>query len=116
MTIYSTLNVKSFNSQLNKLQSRIKSGTGVNLKLSSNVLGVSNDENNCPHKLLLTTKQVSKLRKAFANGSLANIKLSKTQLHKIGQSGWFLGRLLGPLLKIAWPLIKFVLKPSAKNV
>ena len=36
---------------------------------------------------------------AFANNSLANIKLSKTQLHKIAQSGGFLGKLLGPLLK-----------------
>ena len=40
-------------------------------------------ENNFPHKLLLTNTQVSKLRKAFANNSSANIKLSKTQLHKI---------------------------------
>ena len=49
--------------------------------------------------------QVSKLCKAFANDSSANIKLSKTQLHKIGQSGGFLGRLLGPLLKTGLPLI-----------
>ena len=40
-----------------------------------------------------------KLCKAFANNFSASIKLSKTQLHKIGQSGGFLGRLLGPLLK-----------------
>ena len=49
--------------------------------------------------LLLTNTQVSKLRKAFANNSSANIELSKTQLHKVGQSGGFLGRLLEPLLK-----------------
>ena len=36
------------------------------------------------------------LRKAFANGSSANAKLSKTQLHKIGGSGEFLCRFLGP--------------------
>ena len=49
----------------------------------------------------LTNTQVSKLLKAFAKGSLASInrKLSKTQLFKIGKSGGFLGRLLGPLLK-----------------
>ena len=41
------------------------------------------------HKLLLTNTQVSKLRKAFANNPSANIKLSKTQLHKVGQSGGF---------------------------
>ena len=37
-------------------------------------------------------------------------------MHKIGQSGGFLSRLLGPLLKIGWLLIGNVLKPSAKNV
>ena len=69
------------------------------MKLSSNVVGDSNDENNFPHKLLLSNTQVLRFRKAFANNSLANIKLSKTQLHKGGQSGGFLGRLLEPLLK-----------------
>ena len=69
------------------------------MKISSNVVGDSDDENNFPHKFLLTNAQVSKFRKAFANGSLADIKLSKTQLHKIGQSGRLLGRNLGPLLK-----------------
>ena len=87
------------NSQLNKLKLGIKNGTEITLKISSKVVGDSNDENNFPHKLLLINAQVSKLRKAFANGSSANIKLSETQLHKIGQSGEFLGRLLGPLQK-----------------
>ena len=45
-----------------------------------------------------------------------NIKLSKTQLHKIGQSRRFLGRLLGPLLSTELLLIKNVLKPLAKSV
>ena len=66
------------NSQLNKLKSGIKNGTEVTLKLSSNVVGDSNDENNIPHKLLLINTQVSKLRIAFENNSSANIKLSKT--------------------------------------
>ena len=38
------------------------------------------------------------------------------QLGKIEQSGEFLGRLLGPLLKNGLPLIKNVLKPLAKSV
>ena len=42
--------------------------------------------------------------------------MSKTQLHKIGQSEGFLGRLLGPLLKTGLPLIGNVLKPLAKCV
>ena len=76
----------------------------------------SNDETNFPHKLLLTNTQGSKLRKAFANGLPANIKLSKAQLHKIGQSGGFLGRLLGPLLKTGLPSIGNVIKPLAKSL
>ena len=60
MTQYNTLSVKLSNSQLNKLKSGIKNGTEVTLKLSSNVGGDSNDENNFPHRLLLTNTQVSK--------------------------------------------------------
>ena len=100
MTQYNTLNIKLSNSQLNKLKSGIKNGTEVTLKLSSNVVGDFYDENDFSHKLLLTNTQVSRLCKAFANDSSINIKLSKTQLHKIGKSGGFLGRLLGPLLKL----------------
>ena len=44
------------------------------------------------------------------------MKLSKTQLSKIGQSGEFLGRLLGPLIKTGLSLMKHVRKPSAKNI
>ena len=76
-----------------QLKFGITNGTEVTLKISSNVVGDSNDENDFLHNLLLTNTQVSQLQKAFANGLSANIKLSKTQLHKIGQSGGFLGRL-----------------------
>ena len=86
------------------------------MKLSPNVVGDSNDENNFLHKLLLTNTQVSKLRKAFANNSSANTKLSKTQLHKIGQSGGCLSWILGTLLKTGLLLIKNVLKLLAKSV
>ena len=86
------------------------------MKLLSNVVGDSNDENNFPHKLLLTNTQASKFRKALANGSSANIKLSKIQSHRIGHSGWFLGRLLGPLLKTVLRLLGNELKPLAKSV
>ena len=65
---------------------------------------------------MIINKQVSKLYKAFENGLSANIKLSKTQLQKIGQSGAFLCRHLRPLLKIGLPLIGNVLKSLAKNV
>ena len=64
----------------------------------------------------ITYTQVSKLCKVFENNSSANIKLSKTQLHKIGQSGSFLGSLLGPLIKYGSPLIGNILKLWAKGV
>ena len=76
---------------------------------------IGGNESNFPHKLLLTNRQVLILRKAFANNSSTNIKLSKTQLSKMIQSGGFLGRLLGPLLKTGLPLIKNVIKPLAKS-
>ena len=57
MTQYINLNRKLSNLQLNKLKSGIKNGTKVTLKISSNVLVDSNDENNFPHKLLLSNTQ-----------------------------------------------------------
>ena len=112
MTQYNSLNVKLSNSQLNKLKSAIKNETEVVLRLSSNMIG--NNETNFPHELLLTDRQVSSLRKSFANNSSADIKLSKTQLSKMIQTGGFLSRLLGPLLKSGLPLIKNIIKPLAK--
>ena len=114
MTQYNSLNVNLLNSQLNKLRSAIKNENEVVLRLSSNMIG--DNETNFSQKLLLTNRQVSNLRKAFANNSSADIKLSKTQLSKIVQSGGSLGRLLGPLLKTGLLLIKNVIKPLAKRV
>ena len=75
----------------------------------------SNDNTNFPLELLLTNRQVANIRKAFANHSSIDIKLSKTQLSKMIQSGGFLGNLLGklagPLMKLAMPLAKNVLAP-----
>ena len=72
MTQYTTLNVKLLNLQLNKLKSGIKNNNEILLKFTLNIFGDSNDENN------------SKAHQTFANDSSANIKLSKTQLHKTG--------------------------------
>ena len=73
---------------------------------------IGNNEIDFPHQLLLTNRQLSNLCKAFANHLSADIKLSKTQLSKMIQSGGLLGRLFGPLLKTGLPLIKNVIKPS----
>ena len=104
MTQYNNLNVKLLNSQLNKFKSAIKNETEVVLRFSSNMIG--DNETNFLHKLFLTNRQVSNLRKAFANNLSTDIKLSKTQVSNMTQSGGFLGWLLGSLLKTGLPLIE----------
>ena len=68
------------------------------------------DRNDLPHKLLLTTRQRTKLRNAFNNNMSTDLKLSKAQISKIIQSGGFLESLLsklaGPLMKVAVLLAK----------
>ena len=76
------LNVKLPNLQINQLKSEIKNGTEVTLKILSNVVGNSNDENNFTNKFLLTNAQASRLSETFENNSLANIKLTETQCIK----------------------------------
>ena len=78
MTQYNSLNVQLSTSQLKKLKFAIKNETEEVLRLSSNMIG--DDETNFPHKLLLTNRQVANLRKAFADKSSTDIKLSKTQI------------------------------------
>ena len=113
MTQYNSF--KLSNSQLNKFKSaKIKNEIEAVLRLSPSMIG--DNRTNLPHQLLLTNRQVAKIRKAFANNSSIDIKLSKAQLLKTIQSGRFLGRLLGPLLKTGLPLIKNVIKPLAKSV
>ena len=114
MTQYNSLNLKLSNSQLNKLKSAIKNESEVVLRLSSNM--ISDNETNFPYKLLLSNRQVANLCKAFANHLSKEIKLSKTQLSKMIQTGGFLVRLLGSLLRTGLPLIKNVIKPLAKSV
>ena len=82
----------------------IKNDAETVLRLSSNM--IRDDETNFPHKLSLTNRQVSNLRRASANYLSADIKLSKAQLSKMIQSGGFLGTLLGPLRKTGLSLIK----------
>ena len=67
MTQYNSLNVKLSNSQLNKLKSAIKNETDVVIRLSPNMIGDSNDIANFMYELLVTERQISSTRKAFAN-------------------------------------------------
>ena len=78
MAQYNNLNVWLSDSKLNKLKSGIKNKTEVTLKLLSNLVGYSYEEDKFPHNFLLTNTQVLRLREAFAINSSANINLPKT--------------------------------------
>ena len=107
MVEYNTVNAKLSNSQLNKLKSAVKNRQGTTLRMNAKMFNA----NNLPRELLLTTRQTTKLRNGIENNMSTDIKLSKAQTSKIIQSGGFLGKLLGPLLKTGLPLLKSVIKP-----
>ena len=107
MVKYSKVDCKLTNVQINKLKKAVRATLRLDIR------NFNKDE--YPHELLLTTRQNTKLRNALNNNSATDIKLSKTQIKKIIQSGEFLGKLLtkltGPLMKVALPLVKNILAP-----
>ena len=106
MVEYSKVNVKLSDTQLKKLKTAVKDKTGTTLRISLKMF----NGNDLPHKLLLTTRQKTKIRNAFNNNMSTDLKLSKAQISKIILSGGFLGLLLckltGPSMKVAIPLAK----------
>ena len=112
MVEYKNINAKLSDSQLNKLKSAVKNKQGTTLRMNAKMFS----GNNLPHELLLTTRQTTRIRNAIESNMATDIKLSKAQISKIIQSGGFLGKLLGPLLKTGLPLIKNVIKPLAKSI
>ena len=111
MVEYSKVNIRLSDTQLKKQKTAVKDNTGTTLWINLKMF----NGNDLPHELLLMTRQKTKLRNTFNNNMSADIKLSKTQITKIIQSGGFLGSLLsklaGPLVKVAIPLAKNVLAP-----
>ena len=107
MVKYNTVNDKLSNLQLNKLKRVVGSNEGTTLRINARMF----NSNNLPRELLLTIRQTTKLRNAIESNMSTDIKLPKAQISKIIQSGGFLGKLLGPLLKTGLPLLKSVMKP-----
>ena len=107
MVEYSKVNGKLSDIQLRKLKTAVKDKKGTTLRISLNMF----NGNDLPHELLLTTR----LRNAFNNNILTDLKLSKAKISKIIQSRGFLGSLLsklvGSLMKVAIPLAKNLLVP-----
>ena len=106
MVEYSKVNVKLTDTQPKKLKTAAKNKTGTTLRITLKML----NGNDLHHKLLLTTRQKTKLRNAFNNNISTDVKLSKAQISKIIHSGGFLvsllSKLAGPLIKVAIPLEK----------
>ena len=76
MVEYDKVNVKLSDLQFNRQKTAVKNNAGVILRMNIKMF----NENNLPHELLLTTRQKPKLRNAFENKMLTNIKLSKAQI------------------------------------
>ena len=100
MVEYIKVNVELSDAQLKKLKTSVKKKTGKTLRISLKML----HGNDLPHKLLLTTRQKTKLRNAFSSIMSTDLTVSKAKISKIIQSGGFLGSLLsklvGPLMKV----------------
>ena len=105
------LNIKLIDTQLKRLTTAAKNKTETNLRMSLKMI----DGDNLPRELFLTTRQRTKLRNTFQNKTSTDVKLSKAQISKRIQSGWFFGSLLckfaGPLMKVAIPLAKNNIAP-----
>ena len=84
MAEYSQANAKLSKTKLKKLKTAVRNKTGMTLRMSLKMF----DGNDIPHELLLTTKRM-KLRNAFNNNVSTDLKLSKTQISKVIQSGGF---------------------------
>ena len=61
MVEYNKVNVKSSDTQLEKLKNAAKNKTGTTLRISLKMF----NGNNLPHELLLTTRQKKKSKKCF---------------------------------------------------
>ena len=86
----SKVNVKLADTQLKKLKTAVRNKTGTTLRISLKMF----NENNLPHELLLTTRKKTKLRNGFNSNMSTDLKLSKSHISKIIQSGKFLRSLL----------------------
>ena len=83
MVEYNKVNAKLSNLQLNKLKIAVKNKQGTTLRMNAKMF----NGNSLPHGLLLTTRQITKLRNNIENNLQTDIKLSKAQISKISQSG-----------------------------
>ena len=82
MVEYNKVNVKLSDLKLKKLKTAVKNQTGITLRMN-----IKTFEGNNLTQELLTTRQTSCPKNAFANNMSTDIKLAKTKISKITQSG-----------------------------
>ena len=93
--------------QLSKLKSAAKNNTETISRLNKKDF----EDEELPQELFLTTRKTTKIRNAFASNVTTDMKLSKTQISKIIQSGGSFGSWLEnlrekALTNIAIPLTR----------
>ena len=83
MVEYNKVNVKLSDLELKKLKTALKNQTGITLRVNIKTF----EGNNLTQELLLTTRQTSCPKNAFENNMSTDIKMAKTKISKITQSG-----------------------------
>ena len=97
MENYQEARVKLTNKKLNKLKSAGQNKTGTLLRVNKKNF----EDEELPHELFLTTRLTTIIRNIFPKNMSTDIKLSKTQISKIIQSGGSFGSWLDNLEKKA---------------
>ena len=79
MTHYEEARIKLTNTQLNKLKSAAKNKAGTTLKINKKNF----QDEELPHKLLLTTRKKTEIWNPIANNMLTDKNFNKAQLFKL---------------------------------
>ena len=104
MTTYIEYGVKLSDGQKSKLLSAIQNKSPLTLRLKhSHLKG--------PDELMLTQRQIEKIKKSLANGTGSDLKISKTQITRSVKHG---GNLFTSLASLASKLLPFAVKGVSK--
>ena len=104
MTTYIEYGVKLTDGQKSKLSSAIRNKSPLTLRLKHSHLRGSDE-------LMLTQRQITKIKKSIANGTGSDIKISKTQIRKSVKHG---GNLFSSLASIGAKVLPYAIKGISK--
>ena len=104
MSTYFEYGVRLTNGQKSKLASAIRNNSSLTLRLKHSHLR-GNDE------LMLTRRQISKIKKSLTNGTGSDIKISKSQIRHSVKHG---GNLFSSLASIGAKVLPYAIKGMSK--